>query len=380
MDALDEIEALVAIGRRAPGSDAERRAARHAEARLTELGRRARIEPVEIWPRWAPAYAFCAAMSVLGGLLAVSLPVAGTALAFAAALLLFVDAGLLVPLVRRPFGRRASQNVVSLDDRGRPGRLVLVAHLDAGRGGLAARLHERRTALFGLRSLFLAQLAVLACCLARVAGVDGVVLSVVQVLPTVVLLVAAALLLDLALSPTRAGENDNASGAALLMRLARLAPPEHFDVCVLFSGAQKAMGAGMRCFVRHHRAELPKDRTVVINLDELGSSAPRFTRREGPLLTRRTHAQLIELCRTIAEDDERGAARPVVHRSASDAYAARLGGLPTITITSGDKRDQAPGTIEGEAIYAAEAFCAELIARIDAQVGPGLAERVSSSG
>jgi hypothetical protein len=187
-------------------------------------------------------------------------------------------------------------------------------------------------------------------------------------------------LLDLALCLTRAGENDNASGVALLLRLARGPALEYFDVHILISGAQKAMAAGMRDFLRRHRDELPRDRTVVINLDEVGSSAPRFTRREGPLLTRRTHAQLIELCEAVAEDDERGEARALVNRSANDAYAARLGGLPVVTITGAGQRDRAPAMIEEEAIDDAECFCAELIARLDAQVGPALAERVSSSG
>jgi hypothetical protein len=286
---------------------------------------------------------------------------------------------LLLPVVRRVLGRRASQNVVSWGDGEKPGLLVLVAHIDAGRGGLAARLHERRPAV-GLGLLCLAQIAVFACCLLRALDVDGIALSAVQFVPTVVLIVAVALLLDVALSPTRGGENDNASGVALVLRLMQTAQPEHFEVCVLFTGAQKAMAGGMRSFLRRHRAELARERTVVLNLDEVGSGKPRFARKEGALLARRTHARLSELCEVIAEDDDRGVARALVDRSASDGYAALLRGLPAVTVTCRDGRYRAPGRVEEEAIEGAEAFCSELIARLDADVGPALAERVSSSG
>jgi hypothetical protein len=108
---------------------------------------------------------------------------------------------------------------------------------------------------------------VLACCLLRLAGLDGVPLSVVQFLPTVVLVVSVALLLDIALSGTRGGENDNASGVALALRLAErfgAGRLEHFDVHVLFTGAHKAMAARMHSFIKRHRADLAHERTVFL--------------------------------------------------------------------------------------------------------------------
>ena len=52
MDPLPEIEALVAFEGRAPGSDAERRAAGHLADRLEALGRTAEIEPIQVRPRY----------------------------------------------------------------------------------------------------------------------------------------------------------------------------------------------------------------------------------------------------------------------------------------------------------------------------------------
>ena len=371
LSALDEIDALADVGRRAPGSDAERRAARYLEARLRELGRKGETEPVEAWPRWPLAYALCAALSALGSVLSVSLPLLGAALAFASALLFVLDAGLLIPVVRRLLGRRASQNVISWGPGERPGQIVLVAHSDAGRGGLALGRRLRRP--FGAQPLLWAQLAVLACCLVRVAGPDPLALSVVQFVPTVGLIVAVALLLDIALASTRGGENDNASGVALALLLAerfgaqRL---EHFDVHVLFSGAQKALAAGMLSFLRRHRGELDRQTTVFINLDEVGSGSVRYAGKEGPLITIKAHVQLMEHCD----------APTVVNRSPSDGYAARLRGFPAITISCRDADGNAHPRVEEETIDRAAKFCAELIARLDAELGPALAATVSSSG
>jgi len=371
LNALDEIDALAGIGRRAPGSDAERRAARHLQARLRRLGRPAEVEPLEVWPRWALASALNVALSVLGSVLSVSLPIPGAALALAGALLLLLEVVLLIPVVRRLLGRRASQNVVSVSPRERPGLVVLVAHYDAGREGMA--LGRRLSRRFGAQPLVGAQLAVLACCLARVAGVDATALGVVQFVPTVVLVVAVALLLDLALSATRAGENDNASGVALafgLFERFRSQRLEYFDVQLLFTGGQKAMAAGMSSFLERHGAKLSKQSTVFINLDEVGRGTPRYARREGPLFALKPGVQAADLF------DAPG----YVNRSPSDGYAARLRGYPALTISCRDAGGRGGPRVDAEAVGQAEAFCLQLIEGLDAELGPELAARVSSSG
>jgi hypothetical protein len=385
---LAEIEALTAAGPRAPGSDAERRAAVHLAGRLKELGRRADVEAVDVWPNWPLAYAILAALAVVGSVLSVSVPVVGAALVLVAALLTFLDAGLLLPTIRRPLGRRASQNVVSWGDREKPGLLLLVAHVDAGRRGLAlgAKAEERRAALGKLvrrpigplEPLFWAELAVLVCCLVRLPGLEGTLLTAIQLVPTVVLILAVALLLDIALSGTAGGENDNASGAALALGLAerfggRL---EHFDLHVLFTGGQKALAAGSRAFLKRYKRELPRHRTVVLNLDAVASGTVRFTDREGPLLAVGSHPQLVQLCQSIAEDDEDDnafGARAIVNRSPSDGCALRSGGLPAITISCRGRLDYVPPRVDADALERAEGFCAELIARLDAELGPDLA-------
>jgi len=371
VSALDEIVALVDIGRRAPGSDAERRAARYLEARLSGLGRPAEVEPIQVWPNWPPAYALCAALSLAGSLLSVSWPLAGSAAALAGALLLFLDAGLLLPVVRRLFGRRASQNVISIGAQERPGLIVLVAHYDAGRGGLALARRLRRG--IGPRALWWAQLGVLGCCAVRVAGLDAPALGLIQFVPTVALVIALALLIDIALAPTRGGENDNASGVALALRVAERVGSgrlEHFDVGLLFPGAQKAMAAGTRSFLRSHRIEVERESTILVNLDEVGSGSVHVAHKEGPLFGMKAHAQLIGLSE----------APTYVDHSAGDGYAARLRGFAAVTVSCRGPDGPADPSVEESVIESAEAFCVQLITRLDAELGPDRAAAVRSSG
>jgi hypothetical protein len=387
LDLLAELDAIVDLGRRAPGSDAERRTAAHLQQRLAALGRTSETEPFAIHPAWPLSYALLAAASVGASVLAVYAPVAGAALALAAALLTFLDASMLLPTVRRLLGRRASQNVVSWASTSKPGAIVLVAHYDAGRAGLAHNdgTARRKAALSGLlrrpigglQRLFWAELGVLACALLRLAGLDGTAVTIVQFVPTFALIVATALLADIALAGTRAGENDNASGTVLVLRLAeRIGDAlEHFDLHVLFTGSQKAGAAGMRAFLRRH-PDLPRASTVFLNVDQVGSGAVRYARREGALVTLRSHPQLLGLCEEIAEDDD---AAPFVSRTASDASAATSAGYAALTVTCRDRLDYASGRVDERALERAERFCVELIERLDAEVGPSIVAPVEGS-
>ena len=383
LDLMAELDAIVDLGRRAPGSDAERRTAQHLQQRLQALGRTAETEQLAIYPAWPLAYALLAAAAVGASVLAVYVPVAGAALALLTALLTFLDAGMLIPTVRRLLGRRASQNVVSWGDRDKPGDIFLVAHYDAGRAGLAHsdRAARRRAAVSGLlrrpvgalQLLFWAELGVLACALLRLVGLDGTALTAVQFVPTLVLIVAIALLTDVALAGTRAGENDNASGTVLVLRLAeRLGTGlEHFGLHVLFTGAGEASAAGIGSFIK--RDDLSHDSTVFLNVDQVGSGDVRYTRREGALLSSRTHPQLLSLSEGI--DD----AMPIVSRSTSDASAATGAGFAALTVTCRDRLDYASGRVDEDALERAEAFCIELIERLDAEVGPSLVAPVEAT-
>lgn len=345
MDAFVEAEALVdEFGPRPPGSDAERRAAQHLCRRLEGLGREAHTEGFSVWPAWATGYAINAGIAIVGSVVAVSGAKLGTGLVLLATALTFFDLAGIVPTTRRWLGRRASQNVVSWGDLDLPGALLLVAHYDSG------PLRTRP-----LRPMFLAMLVLLACCVLRVAGMEGTALTIVQFIPTVALIVYIALLLDIALSPAAPGESDNASGVAVVLRLAeRLTDLElgYFGIHVLFTGSQKAMAQGMRAFLQTHRRQLKPSDTVVLNLDAVGGGELRETNREGPLLTVKSHPQLTG---NLESDN-------FVNREPSDGYAAASAGLPSVTLSGTENR------LEEDNLTEAEGVCVELVERLDEEL------------
>lgn len=348
IDTFTEAEALVEeFGPRPPGSDAERRAAQHLVSRLEGMGREATMEPFPVWPAWPLGYALTAGLAIVGSVLAVSSPILGTALVLVATVLAFLDLSGVSPTTRRLLGRRASQNVVSWGEREKPGALVLVANYDTG--------PARRVPL---RPFFWAFLLILACCILRAAGLSGTFLTVLQFIPTVALIIYVPLLLDISLS--KATDTGNAAGVALALRLADGAQLEHFGVHVVLTGSRHAMAQGMRAFLKRHRDQFARDSSAVVNLDALGSGELRHTTKEGPLVSVRSHPQLVAL----AEDDD---VEDFKNRAPSDGYAAASAGLPSITIAgAGDER------LDEQDLAAAERYCTELLARLDEEIGAQL--------
>jgi hypothetical protein len=288
--------------------------------------------------------------------------------------------------------------VVSCADDDKAGVLVLVAHYDAARTGaiFGRRLMERRAAFSGLvrrpigpfDPFFWSMVLILVCCLLRLPGIQGIALTTVQFIPTVVLIVSIPLLVDTALSGVVPGANDNASGVATVLRLAERYGDslDHFDVWVLLTGAEEPFALGMRAFLKSHRRTLGKERTVFVNVDEVGAGTVRYTRREGLVIGSRSHVQLLQICDDIAEDDEDEdafGARPLVSRTTSDGHVARAAGFPAITITCRNALDytpehhrptDTPERVDDAALERVYGFCCELIERLDAEVGPDLAQ------
>jgi hypothetical protein len=403
VDPIAEIEGLVAFEGRQAGSDAERRAANHLRGRLEHLDREARIEPTEIWPRWHLTHLIHALLAVTGSAISVANPLIGTILVATAAISTLGDVTGRLSLIRRATGRRASQNVVSTESGGRPGTLILTAHYDSGRGGAAfGRLDERRAALGQLLSrpigaaepVVWSILLLLVTSVARLAGLDNIALSIVQFVPTVVLIVSLPFLADVALSGPVPGANDNASGVATVLRLAERygGALDHLDVWVLLPGAQEAGALGTRAWLKRHKPELDPLRTIVLNVDEVGAGTVRYAPKEGPLLALRQHPRLVSLCRQLAEEDVedgRYGVKPVTARRPGDAYAARTRGLPAITVSCAGALDRAPhhhrvsdtpDQIDPEALDRAFGFCSELIELIDEEIGPDIAATAEATG
>ena len=390
IDATEEIGDLVAFDGRGPGTDSERRAAQHLRARLEESGREAELEPTWIRPNWPLAYTGYALFGVVASIVATGAATAGAIVAGVALLALLADLSGRFHTGRRLTGRRGSQNVVSREDNERPGTLVLLAHYDAAPAGFAFGAFPRLGRRVGpFRPLAVALALVLATAVLRAGGVDTLAVSIVQFAATVTLIVALPLLVDISLSSVVPGANDNGSGVATVLRLAERYGGEldNFDVWVLLTGGEEALGEGMREWMRRHRRDLDPTSTIFLNVDTVGCGTVRWARREGPLLGAKPHPRLRGLCEQLArEDAEEGryGARPVTIASTNDAVVARRARFPAVTVTCRDEHGAAPelhrhsdtpDRIDDAALDRAFGFCSELIELIDEEIGPDVAAR-----
>lgn len=392
MEPIEEIEQLVAFEGRWPGTDAERRAAGHLEQRLQALGREADVEPASVYPNYPVTHAIHALLGIVGSVLSVYTPLVGAALVLFATISAFGDLTGSVYLVRRLTGRRASQNVTSTESGDKRAVVVLTAHYDAARtGAVFGRRAVERRATFGklirrglgpFEPFFWSLVLILFCTLVRLLGFEGTGLTIVQFIPTVVLIASVPLLVDIALSDVVPGANDNASGVATVLRLAeryggRL---KHFDLWVVFPGAEEGLVLGMREWMQKHKGELDRETTVFLNVDIAGNGTVRWIEKEGFVMGLRYHPTLIETCEQIAEEGAQ--ARGMISRNATDALVPRSAGFPAITITARNALDYAPNwhqptdtpdRIDLESLDRTYDFCCALLERLDDSIGPELA-------
>lgn len=391
-----EIEELVAFEGRLAGSESEREAAEHLAERLRSQGRGVEVEPISVHPNWALTHALHALLAVAGSLVSVALPLVGIVILALVALSALGDLTGTLLLLRRLTGRRASQNVISREDSDKPGALVLVAHYDAARAGaiFGPKALERRATIakrlrspIGLGGGFLISIfLILFCTLVRGLGIEATILSVVQFVPTVLLVLAVPVLLDIQLSAPVPGAADNASGVATVLALAERygGKLEQLDLWVLFTGAGEAMSLGIREWLKRHRTELPRGRTVFLNVDKVAHGTVRYTTKEGFLLAASYDSRLVTICEEIAEGDEedRFGARAVVTRETSDTVPVHARGHPAIKVSCLGALDYQPNyhqptdtadRVDDDALGRGYEFCSALIEQMDERLGPDLA-------
>jgi hypothetical protein len=353
---IELIRELCSFEGRGPGSDAERRAANMLAGRLRRIGRRAEIEPTLVHPQYATVHLIHAALAIAGSVLATVQPAAGFALVLAVAVSTYLDLNTRLYLVRSLIFRRASQNVVSPGSRpDAPARLILSAHYDAARTGWVFTRRMRRGAQRGgrpapgpFRIFFWGGLAPLLPILGlRMAGIDASWLGAVQAVPTILLIVAAFFLIDIALSDTVPGAYDNASGVAAIISAAeRLGadPPPNLDLWVVLPGSEESMCEGMRAFVRADRKRHDPARTYLINVDSVSQGELNYEVSEGAVVSLPLDPELVELAEALAAGGEGGelAAKPLRYSLLDDALPARNAGIHAITIRATEGGSPAP--------------------------------------
>jgi hypothetical protein len=327
-------------------------------------------------------------------------PAVGFALVLLAAVSTYLDLNTRLYLVRSLLFRRVSQNVVSPGNRAEASaRLILTAHYDAARTGYIfskasnriRRLPERvRLGLGPFRLFFWVGLAPLLPIIgARMAGLDATWLSALQAIPTIVLIVAAFLLVDIALSEIVPGAYDNASGVAAVFSAAdelTANPPEHVDVWVALTGSEESLCEGSRAFVRARGKQLDRDTTYFVNVDSASFGQVAYEISQGAVISLPHDRQLIELCEALAAAglaDGRGA-MPIRHPLLDDALPPRVRRMRSITLRTTDPagnlapwyhtHDDVPERVDPAALTRATDFVVALARLIDRDAGRRVAQ------
>lgn len=391
---MEIIRELCSFQGRLAGTDAERRAANRLAERLREGGRRAEVEPTYVHPQYALVHAVHCLLGFAGSLVAIEVPALGFGIVLAASTSMYLDLNYRLYLVRSLFFRRASQNVVSPGrNPGAPARLIICAHLDAGRSGAifspgrarrAARLSKRYPWLGPLRVLFWSLALLLPLLGARMAGVESGALSLLQLLPTLVLLIGIFALIEIHLSDVVPGANDNASGVATAISLAAeldAEPPSNLDVWVVLDGAEETLQEGMRAFVRSRRRQLDRAGTFFLAIDSVGRGDVRFETAAGWVLSYAMDRRLVELAAAIAESDATAAkfrAEPLRRATAGESMPPRVAGFRAIGITCRDRDGATPDShlpsdrpeaLDPGSLDRAHGFALELVRRLDRDLG-----------
>jgi hypothetical protein len=176
-------------------------------------------------------------------------------------------------------------------------------------------------------------------------GVSETTVGAVQLIPTIGLVIAVPLLLDLAGADWSPGANDNASGVAVALALAaalEAAPPPGVAVDVVLTGAGEGGGIGLRKYLGANRRTLAPSNAIVLGIGPTGGGRPRWWVSDGPFIPFRTSATLRRLCAEIANGEPHLNAAPHRGRGATPALPALTRRLPAIAIGCLDDRGLAP--------------------------------------
>ncbi|HUE25637.1 MAG TPA: M28 family peptidase [Solirubrobacteraceae bacterium] len=393
MRLTETVSGLAAFPGRGAGTDAERRSARWLASELSANGGEVVVEPFWTRPNWALANAWHVALAIAGSLVSVPSPIAGCATLGLALVFVLADALTGVSPGRRLTRERASQNVIAVAPSapGASTRLILTANYDAGRSGLAYRDIFRRTSSFLRQAvhgippgwvgwLVVAILWLLAVAVLRLDSDKGQVIGAIQLPPTVALVLAFAMLLELGTADWSPAAGDNASGVAVAVALARAlgaAPPAHLAVELVLTGAGDGGQLGLRRYLRAHRAEQSRADTVVLGVAPCTDGRPRWWRSDGAFLPLRYARPLRQLAERVAGEEPHLAIAPHVARGAAPAFPARRARLPALAIGCLDDRGLAPRShhrddtadaVDASALDAAVQFGLLLIDGIDAVV------------
>ncbi len=114
----------------------------------------------------------------------------------------------------------------------------------------------------------------------RAIGLPRIVAKTVALPGVLLSATTAGLMADTRLRSIVPGANDDASGVATVLALAReliANPPKNTEVWFLVTGCEEGIEGGIHAFLEQHHTELEGRRPFFLNLEMLGSGRPVYS-------------------------------------------------------------------------------------------------------
>ena len=279
------------IGPRLAGARGEQQAAEYIQKQLESYGYKVEVQDFDFVDRAARA-------QVGAGLLAAAfistlfLPEIIAIATFLIALAIFSTLPQLMP-------KRKSKNIIATSAQEKPKkRLLITAHYDSARCIVSYKLQ-----VFVKLTLIPLIFVVLVFLLVRAAGVFPISWwPIWLVLAFVFLPVCSSMFVAARGRQVSPGANDNASGIAVMLEVARVAresPPVDSEFTFVAFGAEEQGLVGSRAFVRKQKFET--ENLAVLNLDMVGAGKQAFIMEGNGLIRRhrtpqKLNGSLINCC------------------------------------------------------------------------------------
>lgn len=308
------LSSLSALPHRYSTSDNEHRAADYLLEKLQEMGIEARLDPFVARTTFSTVYFILYLGFLAAAVIGAYYPLAGLALAVVTAVYFYGEQTTAFSPLSKWVPQGLSHNVVGrIPGKGRRKKqLFLIAHYDSSKTALI--FHPRMAA--GLRRATLFGMMMMALILAGSAARPFLPEHYREMLKWVLAFPAgymAFLCLGMLEREVRGkpvnGANDNASGVAVVMELAKrvkgMGGFPGCDLTVLLTGAEETGMSGMFHFVRTQAGRLDPAESVFLNFDAVGSGGLCYIEREGMLRSVHADPGLLETAALAAASQER---------------------------------------------------------------------------
>jgi len=385
-----DIEALCQFDR-GSASDGEREAARWVASGFKEVGLEPEMEGFDFYPDYWNVWG-AHMLGALGAWLVLgrggrSRRLLGTAVTSFLAASFWGDANARFYWLRRLFPARPSVNVLARLPNPHASRLlVLSAHVDAAHSGLVfhpgvlgwvQRRYANGEMPPALNLSFRGLVSLAAASALRAIGLPRILARTIALPGVFISAATAGLMADTRNRSVVPGANDDASGVATVLALAReltTHPPKNLEVWFLVTGCEEGIEGGIHAFLERHHAELGDRRPFFLNLEMLGSGRPVYSRAEGHVTTFQMQPEAISVVADVAQEPEFSAVEGVTLPAQTDALAAHHYGFPAITVMSQAQEGQTPHyhwasdtpeNIDGASIERCYRYLQRIIQRLD---------------